>query len=143
MSNSKNYKIGIKNSCFNNSVFWGWMTYAFIQSAILFYFIFYTFSYSFSLTHGNTGDLLMSGTYAFGAIVIICNMQILYDTHSHYHFTIMSVTASMISFYVIFYLMNLIWVFEIYGYFWEMLSFPIFHIWNLFSLLVIFPFCSF
>jgi hypothetical protein len=67
----------------------------------------------------------------------------LYDSNTHYFYSILVIILSVVSFYVFFYLMSLFQIFETFGYYNEMTSFPLFHISNVLFILMTFPLESF
>jgi len=107
MQSGKLYKIGLKNSCFSSFIFWKWVFYGTLQSILLYFVSFYGFTYSISMTSGNGGDMLLEGMYIYGGVVILCNVQILFDSHLHSFYSLLFNFASTGSFYVIFYAMSL------------------------------------
>ena len=78
MTKPKLYKIGLKDLCFSTWIFWRWILYGFTMSAFVFFISFYSFNESPSLDSGNYGDLWLEGTFAYGAVVILANITILY-----------------------------------------------------------------
>jgi phospholipid-transporting ATPase len=105
MESPKLYKIGLKNQCFSTWLFWKWIIYGFSMSAVVFYISFVTFNES-PTVEGELGDLWLMGTFAYGAIVIVANMTILYGSYSHTFISVFMIFASVAAYFVI------IWLFS-------------------------------
>jgi len=76
--------------------------------------------------NGKLGDLWMSGTCAYGSVVILVNMTMLHDSYSH---TIFSVLINLLSsgfFFLAFYITSFMGLPILDGMFEEILSFPIY-----------------
>ncbi len=101
----KLYKIGLKNQCFSTLIFWKWIIYGFFMSAVVFFVSFVTFNESASES-GQLGDLWLEGTFAYGAIVIIANMTILYGSYSHTVFSLLIIAASVSAYF------SIVWLFS-------------------------------
>lgn len=106
MDRAKLYKIGLKNLCFSTWLFWRWILYGFMMSAIVFYISFVTFNESPSIVNGGTGDLWLEGVFAYGAIVIIANMTILYASSSHTYYSLVLIAYSVGAYFVLFWLLS-------------------------------------
>lgn len=107
MLQPKHYKMGLNGECFSTLIFWGWLLYGFLQSLLVYFLSFNIFNWAIDPLGGRIGDLWMIGTFAYGAIVILSNSRIAYDSHSHYTLTIIFLLLSIGSFFLVFYLMNL------------------------------------
>lgn len=75
------------------------------MSAIVFFVSFETFNESPTM-EGQVGDLWLEGTFAYGAIVIVANMTILYGSYSHSLFSIFMILLSVAAYFVIFWLFS-------------------------------------
>lgn len=81
----------------------------------------------------------MSGTCAYGVVVILVNMTMLHDSYSH---TIVSVgfnLLSTISFFVAFYILSFIGLPILDGMFPEIMSFPIYLYITFFFVIFVYP----
>jgi hypothetical protein len=101
------------------------------QSALVFYVSFETFNWNYSTKNGQTGDLWLEGTFAYGAVVILTNMTILYSSFSHYTWSVLMIFMSVGSFFVIFFLFSMLGVSTLDHLFTEIITYPIFGL-NLF-----------
>ena len=106
MLKPKFYKIGLKDQCFSTLIFWKWIAYGFGMSAVVFFISFFTFNDSMSPSTGQSGDLWLEGTFAYGAIVILANMAILYGSNSHTFISIMMIIASVAAYFIVFWLFS-------------------------------------
>lgn len=82
-----------------------------------------TFNWTPSWT-GKSADLWIEGTFTYGAIVIFCNITILYGSYSHTLGSIFVIFASIGSFFGIFYLFSSIGLSALDGLFKEILTYP-------------------
>jgi magnesium-transporting ATPase (P-type) len=105
MAKPKLYKIGLKNQCFSTKIFWQWILYGFAMSSIVFYVSFVTFNESPS-EQGQLGDMWLEGTFAYGAIVIVANMTILYGSYSHSIISFFMIVLSVSAYFGIFWLFS-------------------------------------
>ena len=71
-----------------------------------FFISFFTFNESMSPDNGQLGDLWLEGTFAYGAIVILANMAILYGSYSHTLISVLMISASVSAYFVIFWLFS-------------------------------------
>ena len=125
MSQPKLYKLGLKNQCFGTIIFWKWIIKGILQGGLIFFMCFVPFTWGGSW-NGKLGDLWMSGTCAYGSVVILVNMTMLHDSYSH---TIFSVLINLLSsgfFFLAFYITSYIGLPILDGMFQEILSFPIY-----------------
>lgn len=98
------------------------------QSALVFYVAFITFNTSLSKHNGTTGDLWLAGTFAYGAIVILCNMTILYGSFSHTIWSILVIIASVTAFFVIFWFLSSVRLPTLDHLFTEIITYPTFYL---------------
>lgn len=138
-SEPKQYRIGLRNECFGTLILWRWINYGLLQSALIFAISFVTFRGSPSISTGNTGDLWINGTFAYGAIVILCNTKVLYDSYSHYKGSVFVIFWSVAAYFIIIYLLNITPSFSLYSIFYESLTFPTYYLNILFFLFFTFP----
>jgi magnesium-transporting ATPase (P-type) len=143
MERPKLYKIGLKNLCFSTLMFWRWIMYGFAMSAIVFFIGFVTFNESPSTSSGNYGDLWLEGVFAYGAVVIIANMTIIYGSSSHTVFSVALIGMSVGAFFVLFWLFSFLQLSTLADQFWELLSFPTYWMNLLFFFTVTFPLDAF
>ena len=90
-------------------------------------------------SHGRIGDIWLTGTYVYLAVVILSNTRIVYDSNSHTVYSIVIILGSVGSFYVFFYLENLWKPCELYGLFPEIHSIPIYYFAVIYVILFTFP----
>jgi len=76
------------------------------MSALVYFISFFTFNDSMSPSTGQSGDLWLEGTFAYGAIVIVANMTILYGSNSHTLISILMIVASVSAYFIIFWLFS-------------------------------------
>lgn len=136
------YRIGLKNQCFSTKIFWKWILYGFSMSAVVFYISFVTFNESQTM-EGQLGDLWLEGTFAYGAIVIVANMTILYGSYSHSIFSILMILVSVAAYFGIFWLFSFLQISTLADQFPEMISYPTYWANLLFFYMIIFPTDSF
>jgi magnesium-transporting ATPase (P-type) len=142
LTKPKLYKIGLKNYCFTTGIFWRWITYGLFYSLVVFVVSFFTFTYAPAL-NANVGDLWINGTFAYGAVVILCNTKILFDSYSHYWFSVFFILGSIASYFAVVFLFNLLEISSLYGIFFESIAFPVYFITVVFFLFLTFPLDSF
>lgn len=133
MSKPKLYKIGLKNLCFSTWIFWRWILYGFTMSAFVFFLSFFTFSESQSIESGNYGDLWLHGVFAYGAVVILANMTLLYGSSSHTFYSLAILGSSVGAFFVIFWLFSFLRLSTLAFQFHEIITYP-----NYFACLIFF-----
>ena len=136
------YKIGLKNQCFSTKIFWKWIIYGFSMSAVVYFVSFVTFNESPNM-EGQLGDLWLEGTFAYGAIVIVANMTILYGSYSHSFFSIVMILLSVGAYFSIFWLFSFLQISTLADQFPEMISFPTYWANLLFFYMIVFPTDSF
>lgn len=124
MMKPKLYHIGLHNEYFSTFIFWRWLLYGILQSLLVFYISFITFNWAPDPVTGRIGDLWMQGTFAYGAIVILANVRIAYDSYSHYKITIICIIGSIASFFLVFYLMNLWQESDLFNEYYEINNYP-------------------
>jgi len=139
MAKSKLYKIGLKDLCFSTWIFWRWILYGFTMSAFIFFLSFNAFAQSPSGSSGNYGDLWLSGTFAYGAVVILANMTILYGSFSHSLYSLGLIGASVSAFFVLFWLFSFLRLSTLADQFGEITSFPVYPLVLLFFFTVSVP----
>lgn len=109
------------------------------QSAVVFYISFITFNTSVSTHNGTTGDMWLAGTFAYGAIVVLCNMTILYSSFSHTMSSVFIIIVSVISFFCIFWLLSYVKLPTLDHLFNEIITYPTFYLNLVFFFFVVFP----
>ena len=124
----KLYKIGLRDQCFSTLSFWKWILYGLCQSALVFYITFWTFGANKSSHNGSIGDMWLAGTFTYGAIVICCNMTILYGSFSHMIWSILIIIGSVMSFFVGFWLLSYVHLPTLDRMWEEMISYPVFYL---------------
>lgn len=139
----KAYKQGPKNQCFSTSIFWKWIVYGIFQSALVFFISFVTYNDTVSLPRGQTGDLWLEGTFAYGAIVILCNISILYGSFSHTLGSVAIILLSIASFFGVFWLFSFLGFTTLDGLFDEYISFPTTGLNLVFFFFITFPIDAF
>jgi phospholipid-transporting ATPase len=70
----KKYKIGLNGECFGTKVFWYWFCYGAVQAFLIILFAFYCVDWE-------TSSIYKSGGIVLGAVVLIVNIQIYYQSH--------------------------------------------------------------
>ena len=138
MINPKLYKDGPKGVFFNFVLFWRWIVLGISQSILVYYLGFIVFNWAPG-SHGRLGDIWLTGTYVYLAVVILSNTRILYDSNSHTYYSVIIIMLSIGSFYVFFYLENLWKPCELFGLFPEIHSMPVYFFATLYIILVTFP----
>jgi hypothetical protein len=58
-------------------VFWKWVLYGIALSLLVFFVSFFTFNMSPSIFNGSCGDMWIEGTFAYAAIVIFANINVI------------------------------------------------------------------
>ena len=124
MAKPKHYKIGLKNLCFSTWIFWRWILYGFAMSAFVFFISFYSFNESPSIVTGNYGELFIQGVFAYGSVVILANMTILYGSSSHSIYSLAIIAISVGSFFVLFWLFSFLRLSTLAFQFGEIITFP-------------------
>ena len=120
----KLYKIGLRSQCFSTPVFWKWIFYGIAQSALVWSVAFLTYNYSANTEQGMTGDLWLEGTFAYGAIVILANMTILYASASHNFFSLFLIFGSVSAFFVLFFVFSFVKLSTLDHLFAEIVTYP-------------------
>jgi Zn-dependent M16 (insulinase) family peptidase len=109
------------------------------MSAIVYFISFFTFNDSMSPSTGQLGDLWLEGTFAYGAIVIVANMTILYGSNSHSLISILVLVASVSAYFLVFWLFSFLQVSTLADQFQEMISYPTYWLNLVFFYLLCFP----
>jgi magnesium-transporting ATPase (P-type) len=138
MSQPKLYKLGLKNQCFSTGIFWQWIIKGILQGGLIFYMSFVPFTWGGSW-NGKLGDLWMSGTCAYGAVVILVNMTMLHDSYSHTIWSVLIIILSVSFFFIAFYICSFVGLPILDGMFAEIISFPIFIYITFYFVLFAFP----
>lgn len=68
------YKIGLNGECFGSRVFWYWFSYGALQAFMIIIFSFYVIEWESS-------SIYKSGSVVLGAVVMIVNIQVFYQSH--------------------------------------------------------------
>jgi hypothetical protein len=110
-----------------------------MQSAVVFYITFITFNTTISKKNGETGDLWTAGTFAYGAIVILVNMTILYGSFSHSVYSLFVIFYSVGAFFAVFWLFSYLKLQTLDHLFNEIITYPTFYLNLIFFFTVTFP----
>ena len=117
MINPKLMRPSVKGEYFSNTIFWKWLVYGIFQSLVVFYIGFVTFNWSPNPTTGKIGDIWLSGSFIYAAIVIFANTRVLFDSHSHTGWSLVILFLSVASFFFVFWFENLFKGNELFGLF--------------------------
>lgn len=98
-----------------------------------------TFNWNYSSKTGITGDLWTEGTFAYGAVVIFCNMTILNGSFSHTFWSLFIIIGSIGSFFGIFFLLSTIGLSSLDKLFPEIITYPTFGLNLIFFFLMSIP----
>ena len=104
MEDSRYYTQGIINKLFHNKRFWKWVFYGILQAFFVFVYSFLTCEY---INDGHLHDLTSQGSIAYSSIVLIANIKILTTTNSHTFISLVFFLFSILSYYLIVWLMSL------------------------------------
>ena len=113
-----------------------------LMSALVYYVSFVTFNESPTM-EGYLGDMWLEGTFAYGAIVIVANMTILYGSNSHSLISTVMIMLSVGAYFVIFWLFSELQISTLADQFDEMIEYPTYWANLLFFYLIVFPTDSF
>ena len=108
MDDSRYYTQGIINKLFHNKRFWKWVFYGILQALFVFIYSFPTCEY---ISNGHLHDLGSQGSIAYSSIVLITNFKILTTTNSHTFISLGFFLFSILSYYLILWLMSLYYAF--------------------------------
>ena len=108
MEDSRYYTQGIINKLFHNKRFWKWIFYGILQAFFVFIYSFPTCEY---ICDGQLHDLGSQGSIAYSSIVLITNIKILTTTNSHTFISLGFFLFSVLSYYLILWLMSLYYAF--------------------------------
>ena len=108
MEDSRYYTQGIINKLFHNKRFWKWVFYGILQALFVFIYSFPTCEY---ISNGHLHDLGSQGSIAYSSIVLITNFKILTTTNSHTFISLGFFLFSILSYYLILWLMSLYYAF--------------------------------
>ena len=133
------YKAGPKGVFFNFILFWRWIVLGIMQSILVYYLGFICLNWSPDPNSGRLGDIWLTGTYVYFAVVILANTRIIIDSNSHTWYSLMIIALSIGSFYIFFYLENLWKPCELFGLFPEIHSMPTYYLLVIFIFLFSFP----
>lgn len=100
MSNPELYRRGRDNKVFTPLKFWRYIIQAFAQSVLLIFLIAYTFDSGVN-RQGQSSSMMMMGQTVFCYVVLISNMEIGYQTHSHQYASVFFGVASVASFFIV------------------------------------------
>lgn len=112
------------------------------MSAVVYFVSFVTFNESPTM-EGQLGDIWLEGTFAYGAIVIVANMTILYGSYSHSLISIFMILVSVGAYFSIFWLFSFLRISTLADQFPEMISYPTYWANLLFFYMIVFPTDSF
>lgn len=96
------YRIGPRHDKFSFGKFWMWQGYGILQSALVFYVVFMTFN----RTGGFASSIWVQGVAVYGAVVILVNTKVLYDTNSHSFLTLFFNFGSSATYFAYLWLMQ-------------------------------------
>ena len=114
MEDSRYYTQGIINKLFHNKRFWKWVFYGILQAFVVFIYSFPTCEYIYN---GFLHDLGSQGSIAYSSIVLIANIKILTTTNSHTFISLAIFLFSVLSYYLILWLMSLYYGFYNFNHF--------------------------
>ena len=114
MEDSRYYTQGIINKLFHNKRFWKWVFYGILQAFVVFIYSFPTCEYIYN---GFLHDLGSQGSIAYSSIVLITNIKILTTTNSHTFISLAIFLFSVLSYYLILWLMSLYYGFYNFNHF--------------------------
>lgn len=112
------YRIGLDDVYFSRSEFWRWFVYACWQGILLVIIIFVTMD-SAQEQNGQIGGLTNDGNFMFCALVIIVNVKILISSFEHSFWSLFFIFGSILSFFLVFDIMDHMMVTGAYGEFWH------------------------
>jgi len=75
------YRIGLENVYFNKWVFWRWVFYAFWQSTLIMFLVFYSLENISPNKDGLYSGVFVSGNLVFTMLVIVSNIKILISSY--------------------------------------------------------------
>ena len=127
MINPKLMRPSVRGEYFSNMQFWRWIVYGIFQSIIVYYIGFITFNWTPNPSTGKIGDIWLTGTFIYAAIVIFSNTRVLFDSYSHTPWSIIILLLSVLSFFFFFWLENLWKANELFGLFSQIHSMPIYY----------------
>lgn len=99
------YKQGMVGFLFNPSRFWKHVLTAFVQSFIIFYLVFEISRGSVDFS-GRILDLWAIGSIVYLIVVIISNLRVLVSTRSHTIYSLLIFLFSIMSYYIVLYIMS-------------------------------------
>jgi phospholipid-transporting ATPase len=101
--NGRYYTQGIINKLFHNKRFWKWVLYGIIQALFIFIYSLKTCIY---ISDGHLHSLESQGTIAYSGVVLIANIKILTTTSTHTVISFGLFIISVLSYYLIVFLMS-------------------------------------
>lgn len=100
------YKIGIENVYFNSTVFWRWIFYAFWQSTLIVFLVFFSLDHLSSDARGDFGGIWMAGSLVFTTLVIVSNMKIMISSYLYNGWMLFFVIGSVLFYFLTFWLLS-------------------------------------
>ena len=104
ISDSRFYTQGIINKLFHSKRFWKWIIYGIIQALFVFVYSFMTCKYIYD---GHMHDLGSQGSVIYSGVILIVNIKILTTTNTHTFISLILFLLSVLSYYLILFLMSL------------------------------------
>lgn len=110
-----------------------------IKALFLLFLISYTFEENAVNDDGNPASLWVTGCILYSSVVILCNMQLMFQSHLHMIWSLFIQTLSILSFFFIYYIENLFpRISELYGTFYYLWTTPQFYFLTTFVIIAIF-----
>eukprot|EP00347_Sterkiella_histriomuscorum_P008769 403343827 len=100
-SDPKKYANGPAKRLFNKTIFWKWMLYATCKAVLIMFLLAWTFENSLN-RKGQTSSFWVYGMIVYSIIVILVNVEILFQTNNHNFVSIIIFIGSIASFYAVY-----------------------------------------
>ena len=120
--NNPKYYSGLNQKWFNSWKFWEWIFYGIIQGFAVFFFIYSSNNiYSHNLD-GEIQDFKCSGAMAYSIVIIIANFKVFQVTSVYSFISLFLIIISIVSYYVLIYLMDKNYSMFYFGIYWRMIK---------------------
>jgi len=136
IKDTRYYKQGIIGKLFHSTRFWKWVVYGILQGIFVYLYSYYSIPFGVD-SSGLTPDVFSNGSIAYSTVVLIVNIKILVSTCSHSLISIGLFFYSVVSYFVIEYIMSKNYRFDNFNNFSMIMKSPNFYL----SIIIVISIC--
>lgn len=133
-SSDKHYTQGLVGKLFHSNRFWKWVLTGGLQGLILF--SFYFFSFNGINEDGKLQNLWSLGSMIYFGIVLAANVRLFYTTNNHTWVSFLLIYMSIISYFLVLYIMSFFKQFENFNNFFMVVYSPKFYFVTLLAIVL-------